>query len=67
LEVGSFRKIAQFSETVNDVLLFLKKFNDYYPKLSQKASQVEYTKFITQKIDEVVDKYGKLKTMLHRI
>ncbi len=61
LEVSSFRKIAQVSETVNVLLLFLKKFNDYYPKLSQRASQVEYTKYITQKIDEVVDKYGVIK------
>lgn len=61
LEVGSFRKIAQLSETVNALLLFLKKFNDYYPKLNQRATQVEYTKFIIQKVDEVVDKYGVIK------
>jgi len=61
LEVGSFRKIATISETVNVLLLFLKKFNDYYPKLSLKASEVEYTKFIVQKIDEIVDKYGEIK------
>ncbi len=61
LEVGSFRKMAQLSETVNALLLFLKKFNDYYPKLNQRASQVEFTKFIIQKVDEVVDKYGVIK------
>ncbi|MGL2964410.1 endonuclease MutS2 [Flavobacterium sp. RSB2_4_14] len=61
LEVSSFRKIATLSETVNAMLLFLKKFNDYYPKLNEKASQVEYTKYIIQKIDEVVDKYGEIK------
>jgi DNA mismatch repair protein MutS2 len=61
LEVTSFRKIATLSETVNAMLLFLKKFNDYYPKLNEKASQVEYTKYIIQKIDEVVDKYGEIK------
>ena len=61
LEVGSFRKIAAISDTVNVLLLFLKKFNDYYPKLSEKSSAVEYTKFITQKIDEIVDKYGEIK------
>jgi DNA mismatch repair protein MutS2 len=61
LEVGSFRKIATLSETVNVLLLFLKKFHDYYPKLNEKASQVEYTKFIIQKIDEIVDKYGEIK------
>lgn len=61
LEVGSFRKIATLSDTVNVLLLFLKKFHDYYPKLNEKAAQIEYTKYITQKIDEVVDKYGEIK------
>ena len=61
LEVGSFRKIAALSESVNVLLLFLKKFHDYYPKLSERASQVEYTKYIIQKIEEVVDKYGEIK------
>lgn len=61
LEVSSFRKIATLSETVNVLLVFLKKFHDYYPKLNEKASQVEYTKYIIQKIDEIVDKYGEIK------
>lgn len=61
LEVSTFRKIAQLSETTNVLLKFFEKFEDYYPKLNQKASQVEYTKFIVQKIDEVVDKYGEIK------
>ena len=61
LEVSSFRKIATLSETVNVLLLYFKKFHDYYQKLNEKAAQVEYTKFIIQKIDEVVDKYGEIK------
>ncbi len=61
LEVGSFRKMATLSETVNILLLYFKKFQDYYPKLNESASKVEYTKFIIQKIDEIVDKYGEIK------
>ena len=61
LEVGSFRKLATLSETVNVLLLFFKKFHDYYPKLNEKAAQVEYTKLIINKIDEIVDKYGEIK------
>ena len=61
LEVGSFRKLATLSETVNVLLLFFKKFHEYYPKLNEKASQIEFTKIIIQKIDEVVDKYGIIK------
>lgn len=61
LEVATFRKIAQLSETTNFLIKFFKKFEEYYPKLNHKASEVEYTKFIIQKIDEVVDKYGEIK------
>lgn len=61
LEVASFRKLATLSETVNVLLLFFKKFHEYYPKLNEKASQIEYTKIIVQRIDEVVDKYGVIK------
>jgi DNA mismatch repair protein MutS2 len=61
LEVSSFRKIATISETVNLLLIFLKKFQDYYPKIYQKSSAIELTKIIIQKIDEIVDKYGEIK------
>ena len=61
LEVGSFKKIATLSETVNVLLLFFKKFDDYYPYLNKQASTVDYTKEITKYIDEIVDKYGEVK------
>ena len=61
LEVGSFRKIATISETSNVLLQFFKKFEDYYPYLNGKASQIEYTKEIIKLIDEVVDKYGEIR------
>lgn len=61
LEVGSFRKIVTISETVNLLLTYFKKFEDYYPYLSRKASEVELTKEIIKKVDEVVDKYGEIK------
>ena len=61
LEVGSFKKIATLSETTNVLLLYFKKFDDYYPHLNQMASDVEYTKEIVKKIDEIVDKHGEVK------
>lgn len=61
LEVGSFRKIASISETTNTLLQFFRKFEEYYPHLNTKASQVELTKEIIKLIDEVVDKYGEIK------
>ncbi len=61
LEAGSFRKIASLSETVNILLQFFRKFEDYYPQLNSKASGIELTKEIIRKIDEIVDKYGEIK------
>lgn len=61
LEVGSFRKIANLSSTVNFLLIFLRKFHDYYPNLNNRASKVELTKDIITMVDEVVDKYGEIK------
>lgn len=61
LEVGSFRKIANISITVNTLLLFLKKFEEYYPNLNKRAVKVEYTKEIIALIEDVVDKYGEIK------
>jgi len=61
LEVGSFRKIANISITVNALLLFLKKFEEYYPNLNKRAIKVKYTKEIIALIEDVVDKYGEIK------
>lgn len=61
LETGSFRKIATLSETVNILLQYFKKFDDYYPYLNAKSSELEFTKEIIRQVDEVVDKYGEIK------
>ncbi|MFY8181401.1 MAG: endonuclease MutS2 [Flavobacterium sp.] len=61
LEVSGFRKIATVSETANTLILFFKKFLEYYPKLNEKASQIQVTKEIVKYIDEVIDKHGEVR------
>jgi DNA mismatch repair protein MutS2 len=61
LDAPAFRKIANLSETVNTLIKFLEKFEDYYPTLNNRALQVEYTKDILKCIDKVIDKYGEVK------
>ncbi len=61
LEVGGFRKIATISDTSNFMLNYFKKFDDYYPYLNRKASEIQITKEISSLIDIVVDKYGEIK------
>lgn len=61
LELPSFKKIHSISENTNILLQFLKKFQDYYPALYLKSSEIEITKEITKLIDSVLDKYGEVK------
>ena len=61
LEANSFRKIAAISTTSNFLILFLKKFDEYYPNLNLRALRVEFTKDIINQIDDVLDKYGEIK------
>jgi DNA mismatch repair protein MutS2 len=61
LEVGSFRKISALSETTNVLLLFFRKFEEYYPYLKKMASEVEYTKDIVLSVEQIVDKHGEVK------
>jgi DNA mismatch repair protein MutS2 len=61
LEGPAFRKIANISETVNTLIRFLEKFDDYYPTLHTRAAKTEYNKDILKNIDKIVDKYGEVK------
>jgi DNA mismatch repair protein MutS2 len=61
LEVHSLKKIVSISTTVNDIIIFLKKFADYYPTLHDFASHIEVTKAIIEKIDTIVDRFGEIK------
>jgi DNA mismatch repair protein MutS2 len=61
LEPGGFRKIAAISETVNTLLQFFKKFDDYYPNLNIKSSAIPLNKEIIAGIDDIIDKYGEIR------
>ncbi len=61
LETHAFKKIASISLTVNTILLFLKKFKEYYPNLQEHTSNIEITKSIIEEIDRIIDRFGDIK------
>ncbi|WP_179018876.1 endonuclease MutS2 [Winogradskyella forsetii] len=61
LEDSSFQKIVGMSLTVNSILKFLKKFEDYYPKLLQSSQHIEINTSIVEQVDAVVDRFGDIK------
>ena len=61
LEVSAFRNIATASHTVNTLLLFLKKFKNYYPSLNNLGREMEVNKEIKKEIDNVIDRFGEIR------
>ena len=61
LEVHGLKKIVAMSISVNAIVVFLKKFAEYYPELYQFASHIEVTKVLIEKVDAIVDRFGDIK------
>ena len=61
LEVHSLKKLVSISLTINELIAFLKKFNEYYPQLNEFASHIETTKAIIEKVDAIVDRFGDIR------
>ncbi len=61
LEVHGLKKIVAMSISVNAIVVFLKKFKEYYIHLNRFASHIEVTKVIIEKVDGIVDRFGDIK------
>ncbi|NJW53385.1 endonuclease MutS2 [Salinimicrobium oceani] len=61
LEAGSFRKIGSISETANTLIKFFEKYQELYPCLEQRISEVEFTPAIIEQINKIIDRFGEVK------
>ena len=61
LEISSFRNIASASDTINNLLLFLKKFKTYYPTLFAWGESIEVNKEIKIEVDNIIDRFGEIR------
>ena len=61
LELSSFKKIYNLTETTSTLIAYFKKFSDYYPHLSADTATLTLEKSILKEIEHVVDKYGEIK------
>lgn len=60
LEPSSFLKILNNSDTVFEILKFLKKFKDIYPELFNYSESIEYRKVITENIKNVITPFAEV-------
>tara|TARA_A100001015_G_C15036918_1_gene736924 strand:- start:2200 stop:4353 length:2154 start_codon:yes stop_codon:yes gene_type:complete len=61
LEINAFRNIAAASETVNTLLIFIKKFKAYYPSLFSIGEEIEVNKEIKKHTDHIIDRFGEIR------
>lgn len=61
LETLSFKKIKAISISCNDIIGFLKKFNEYYPHLFEFSSSIPVTSELIRQIDVIIDRFGDVK------
>ena len=61
LEVSGIRKIQSISNTVNAQILYFRKYKEIYPSLYQTTDEVEFTKHLVEKIDEIINHFGEIK------
>ena len=60
LEPSSFLKILNNSNTVYELLLFFKKFKEYFPTLFETSEDIEYQKLIVSNIEKIITSYGEV-------
>ena len=61
MESESFLKMATMSSTTNELLIFFKKFIEYFPTLNKTAQEIEFTKVIIESITKIVTPFGEVK------
>ena len=61
LEVSGIRKIATISQTVNNLIIHFRKYQEIYPNLHKTTDEVEFTKHLIEKIDQVINRFGEIK------
>ena len=61
LEVSSLKKLVSISITVKTIVIYLKKFKEYYPNLDLFSSNIELTNVIVDSIEKILDRFGDIK------
>lgn len=61
LELIGFRRILSVCETTKDLLRFFKKYAEFYQQLHEHSLEIPYDNQISEAIQKIIDRYGKIK------
>ncbi len=60
LEAGAFQDIVSIATTSNFLIVFFKKFKEYYPTLYKVASEIELTYIISETTKNIINDFGEV-------
>ncbi|MDY7396589.1 DNA mismatch repair protein MutS [Aureibaculum sp. 2210JD6-5] len=60
LEAQAFQKVAAVSETTIELLIYFKKFAEYFPALFKASQNIEHTKVIHESIHKIINRFGEV-------
>ena len=60
LEAAAFQDIVSISNTSNTLLVFFKKFKEYYPTLFNVTNAIEFTHIISDTTKKIINDFGEV-------
>lgn len=61
IETDAFLKVANTSNTVNEIIKFFKKFQVQFPTFFDETQKIEFTTYIDDEIKKIIDISGEVK------
>jgi len=61
IESTDLINLVSISKTTNELILFFKKFYEYFPNFEQSIDKIEYTKVIIELITKKITSFGEVK------
>ncbi len=61
IESNELNNLVGISKTVNELILFFKKFEEYFPNFHKSINKIEYTKIIIELITKIITHFGEVK------
>lgn len=61
LELSGLRKLKELSITSTNLQQHFEKYKESYPRLFQTSSSIEYTQFVHERIEEIINRFGEIR------
>ncbi|MCB9202165.1 MAG: DNA mismatch repair protein MutS [Flavobacteriales bacterium] len=61
LDADAFLRVRDMSKLINQLIVFLEKFKEYFPNLHKNLQKIPFTKEIINSVNDVFNRFGEVK------